>query len=71
MGLNFCDDRDYYIHVGDKWFTCYYPERYEESDGSEWDDDRTENVSMELDEPIILFEAIHNSKLIIVQPAQH
>lgn len=55
MGLNFCDDRDYYIHVGDKWFTRYYPERYEESDGPAWNDDRTEDVSMELDEPIILF----------------
>ena len=55
MGINFCDDRDYYLQVGDKWFTRYYPERYEESDGPEWNDNKTEDVFVELDEPIILF----------------
>ena len=55
MGINFCDDTGYFIQVGDKWFERYYPERYVESEGPEWDDDKTENVSVELDEPIILF----------------
>ena len=55
MGLNYCDDRDYYLYVDGKWFSRYYPERYIESEGPKWDDNKMEDVFIELDEPIILF----------------
>ena len=54
MGNIFNDDRDYYVRIQGKWFERQYPNRYVECDGPEWDDSKTEDVFMTLDEPVVL-----------------